>query len=119
MSRIASKKSELRLEGEPAWDIAQLYPRHGAWTEEEYLALDTNHLIELSNGQLVVLPMPTYSHQALLLYLYGLLSAFVGRHNLGEVCVAALPVRLWKAKYREPDILFMLKEHVGRIRDEY
>ena len=42
---------------EPTWEIAQLFPAQGHWTEEEYLALDTNHLIEFSQGQLEVLPI--------------------------------------------------------------
>jgi hypothetical protein len=27
--------------GQPAWDIARLFPVQGEWTEEEYLALET------------------------------------------------------------------------------
>ena len=39
------------------------------WSEEGYLALDSNRLVELSQGVLEVLPMPTTSHQVLVLYL--------------------------------------------------
>jgi Uma2 family endonuclease len=104
---------------QPTWEIAHLFPRQGAWTEWEYLALPTNHPIELSDGRLEVLPMPTDLHQVLLLYFYDLLASFVAKRDLGEVRVASLPVRLWCEKLREPDILFMLREHVARIKEEF
>ena len=56
--------------GEPTWDIAMLFPLQGQWTEEEYLALDTNRLMELVDGCLDVLPMPTPYHQAIVRYLF-------------------------------------------------
>jgi hypothetical protein len=37
-------------EGEPAWPEALLYPPQGHWTEADYLALSTNHLVEFSAG---------------------------------------------------------------------
>ena len=102
------------LRGEPAWDIALLFPPQGEWTEEEYLALKTNHLIELSEGRLEVLPMPTPFHQSILLFLFQLLDAHVKARQLGEVLLAPLPVRLWSGKMREPDILFL---RPGRIQN--
>lgn len=100
--------------GEPAWDIALIFPRQGEWTEEEYLALKTNHLIELSEGRLEVLPMPTPFHQSIVIFLFQLLDGYVKGHQLGEVLVAPLPVRLWSGKMREPDILFL---RPGRIHN--
>jgi Uma2 family endonuclease len=100
--------------GEPAWDIALLFPPQGEWTEEEYLALDTNHLIELSDGHLEVLPMPTPFHQRIVTYLLEMLKAFVVAGKLGEVLPAPLPVRLWPGQLREPDLVFV---RPGRIPD--
>ena len=40
--------------GEPVWEVAQLFPLQGEWTEAEYLALDTNRIVELSDGCLDV-----------------------------------------------------------------
>jgi Uma2 family endonuclease len=105
--------------GEPTWDIAQLYPAQGAWTEDEYLDLPGNRLMEFSDGYLEVLPMPTTSHQALVAYLYGLLLAFVSAQDLGKVLFAPLRVRLRAGKIREPDLVLMLKQHARRVRDEY
>lgn len=51
------------LDPEPAWDIARIFPRQGTCSEEEYLALETNRLVECSHGHIEKLPMPTQSHQ--------------------------------------------------------
>ncbi|MFI5382231.1 MAG: Uma2 family endonuclease [Tepidisphaerales bacterium] len=104
-------------EPEPAWHVAYLFPPQGQWTEDEYLALDTNRLVELSDGVIEVLPMPTTWHQLLVAYLHRLLSDFASARDLGTALFAALPVRLWRNKFREPDVVFMLKEHENRIGD--
>ena len=51
------------FEWDPAWDKAPAFPIRFPCTEEEYLALDSNLLLEFSDGFLEVLPMPTQSHQ--------------------------------------------------------
>lgn len=104
---------------EPVWDLAELFPHQGAWSEEDYLELETNRLIEFSHGQLEVLPMPTEAHQSILLYLYSALLSFLERHHLGKVLVAPLKIRLWSGKYREPDIVVMLAEHADRRHVQY
>jgi Uma2 family endonuclease len=91
-----------------------LFPNQGQWSEEEYLALDTNRMVELVNGCLEVLPMPTPFHQAIVLFLYRILHAFVRAHSSGEVLVAPLPVRLWPQHLREPDVIYLKP---GRIRN--
>ena len=105
--------------GEPTWNIAHLFPLQGSWSEAEYLALDSNRLLEFSNGHLEVLPAPTDLHQAILAFLYETFSAFVGPGKLGKVRFAALPMRLWEGKYREPDLLFLLTEHAARRHAQY
>jgi Uma2 family endonuclease len=96
--------------GEPAWNIALVYPRQGQWTEAEYLALNTNRLIELVDGCVEVLPMPSLFHQAIVGYLYDLLKAFVKAHAAGEVLFAPLRVRLFPGHLREPDVLYLRPE---------
>ena len=91
----------------------------GNWSEEDYLALNGNQLVEFSQGFLEVLPMPTTSHQLLVVYLYGLLWQYIIGRDLGTVLVAPLRVRLGRGKFREPDIVFMLKEHAGRIGEDF
>lgn len=114
MSRIATQQ-----QSEPAWDVARLFPSQGQWSEQEYLALPTNHLVEFSDGRVEVLPMPTTSHQRIVLYLYRLLASFLEVSGRGSVLTAPLPVRLWEGKYREPDVVVMLAEHEERIREQY
>ncbi len=106
-------------EAEPTWDVAHLFPAQGHWSEEEYLALDTNRLVEYSHGRLEVLPMPTQSHQLIARILFKLLEAFVERRGLGTVLFAPFRIQLWPGKYREPDIVFMMAEHDDRRGEQY
>ena len=119
MSQVIRQRSRRSTEPEPAWEVAYLFPTQGNWSEEEYLALDGNYLVEFSNGSIEVLPMPTTSHQLMAICLHGLLHAFVSRRGLGTALVAPLKVRLWSSKSREPDVLFMLKKHARRIGEEF
>ena len=91
---------------EPTWEVALLYPAQGQWSETDYLAINTNRMVEFSHGRLEVLPMPSDQHQAIVGYLYALFLAFVQRHG-GTIRFAPLRLRLWPGKIREPDLLFM------------
>src|SRR6266487_3931069 len=104
---------------EPAWDIAQLFPLQGSWSEEEYLAFDGNRIVEFSDGHIEVPPMPTTSHQLMVAYLHGLLFSCVSPRRLGTALFAALRVRLRPEKFREPDVVFMLKKHFRRMGEEF
>jgi len=103
--------------GEPVWDIARLYPAQGYWTEEDYLSLDTNHLVELSDGFLEVLPMPTWWHQRIVRSMYHQLLDHVTARRLGDVVFAPLPVHLRPDKYREPDLLFLNQVRLAAMGD--
>jgi Uma2 family endonuclease len=104
---------------EPTWDVAQLFPHQGAWSELDYLTLDTNHLVEFSNGVVEFLPMPTMAHQIIAYLLHHLLESFVATNGLGRVLGAPFKVRLWDGKFREPDVLFMKGEHAERMCEEF
>ena len=71
MSTNSETKSGL---GDPTWEVAYLFPNQGAWSVADYLALDTNHLVELSEGRLEVLAMPTEQHQLIVAFLYNALN---------------------------------------------
>lgn len=105
------RKSELGL---PAWEIATLFPNQGEWSEHEYLQLETARLIEFADGIVEVLPMPTELHQAIAFFLCLQLKQFAEPQELGVAYLAPLRMRLWEAKYREPDVMFMLAEHRSR-----
>ena len=101
-------------------EILDLFPRQGQWTEGDYLVLpETNRILELSEGRVVMPDMPTTSHQRAVVKLLRLMSDHVEAKDLGEVCVAPLRVRLWPGKFREPDVVFMHRDHADRIGEEY
>ncbi len=104
---------------EPEWEDARLFPARSALSDQEYLDLETNRIAEFDQGSLEVHPMPTQSHQQILLYVYRLLAAFVQAGKRGTVLLAALPVRLWPRKFREPDLLFMLAAHDHRRHGKF
>lgn len=110
---------ENKRNSSPAWDVARLFPDQGSWDEEDYLALSTNHLVELSDGYIEVLPMPTMTHQAIVQYLSNLLLAFASAGGLGRVLFAPLRVRLRSGKFAEPDVVFMSAAHRDRMGDRY
>jgi Uma2 family endonuclease len=105
--------------GDPTWEIAHLFPNQGTWTVDEYLALNTNHLVEFSDGVIETLPMPTEQHQLLVGFLYELLRAFVIPRTLGTVLFAPFRIKLWERKFREPDVVFMSAEHASRRGDQF
>jgi Uma2 family endonuclease len=96
-------------DGEPVWQLAEmLYPSQGRWTREQYLALDTNQLVEFVEGRLEFLPVPTFFHQDIVAHIYHLLYDLVRRQNLGRVYFAPLRVRTLPERIREPDISVIL-----------
>jgi Uma2 family endonuclease len=113
--------AEIETFGEPAWDVARLFPTQGHWSEEEYFSLSnsTNRLVEYSHGYIEVLAMPTMLHQDILVFLFDILRAFAAPGELGKTLFAGMKVQLWTGKYREPDILFMLAEHADRMTNQY
>jgi Uma2 family endonuclease len=97
-----------------------LRPLQGLWTEAQYLRLtdQTNHLIEFSDGVIEVLPMPTDSHQVILLFLYDLLRVFIQARG-GKALVAPLGMQIRPGKYREPDILLVRDAHDPRRQNTF
>ena len=71
--------------------LCDLLPSQGAWSDAAYLWLTdhTNRLIEFTDGHVQELPMPTSTHQSVLLFLYDLLRAYLKPRG-GVVMVAAL-----------------------------
>jgi Uma2 family endonuclease len=104
---------------EPTWDIAQLFPAQGTWSEQEYLDLKGNRLVEFSHGIVEVLTLPNEPHQLIVLFLCDMLRAFVKPAKLGKVLVASFRVRLWDGKIRQPDVMFMRAENAARRSKEF
>lgn len=108
---MSTSPSSLSAEGNYAWEVATLFPEQGRWSEAAYLDLtdSTNRRIELVDGRLEFLPMPTELHQALAGFLYHALLSFVTKRDLGIVPFPPLRVQVPQGNYREPDVLFMRK----------
>jgi Uma2 family endonuclease len=97
-----------------------LQPLQGLWSVEQYLALtnQTNRLIEYTDGVIEALPMPTDKHQAISLFLLLSLLAFV-RPRGGAVFYAPLRLEVRPAKFREPDLLLLLRADDPRRQNAY
>lgn len=101
-----------------ATEIAQLWPPQGDWTETDYFNLpENNQLVELSEGEVIIMPPPSDLHQKVLGNMYRLFYKFIEEHQAGTLRFSPLAVRLWPGKIREPDLLFVSKEHQNRMGD--
>lgn len=100
-------------------EIACLFPRQGEWTEADYFRLpETNRIVELSEGRLIITPSPTEQHQIVLGNLLVLFKMHVKSKKLGKVLMSPMDVRLYEGVIRQPDIVFMSSEHNDRTTEE-
>jgi Uma2 family endonuclease len=120
MTQAASRQPKIAPRGEPVWEIAELFPEQGDWTERQYLSLTTNRLVEFDNGTIEVLTLPTKTHQLIVLFLYDLIKRFVVARGMGgSVLVAAYKLRVPSGKYREPDVLYLTPEQDARAGEQF
>ena len=103
--------------GEPVWEIVDLLPEQGAWTEQAYLALPIDRRVEFDNGMIEVLPPPTKTHQLISASLYSRLKAFVPAG--GRVFFAGYRVRIAPGRYCEPDVFYLTAEQDARARENF
>jgi len=116
---VAQTIEELKAEGKTL-EILDLFPTQGKWTEEAYFSLpETNRIIELSEGRLIITPSPTDQHQKISFKLSLLTGNYVLSNNLGEARYSPLDVRLWPGTIRQPDIVYMSNTHKDRISEKY
>jgi Uma2 family endonuclease len=107
------------IAGEPVWALATRFPSQGRWSEEDYLAFETEHpRIELIDGFLEVLPLGTNRHQAALEAILLLLKAY-GRPTRGVARVAGGRLRLRPGLIREPDVMYLAGDRRGHITEEF
>jgi Uma2 family endonuclease len=118
---MARTVEELKQDEKLTVEILELFPRQGEWTEEDYFRLlpETNRIIELSEGRIIITPAPTTQHQKILGKLHFLIYGYLLENKLGETIMSPLDVKLWKDKIRQPDIVFMSNEHKDRITEKY
>ena len=100
--------------------LCDVLPPQGAWSDREYLWLTdhTNRLIELADGDVKELPMPTDTHQAVLLFLYLQFRDYLEPRG-GVVRVAALRMRVREGLFPEPDVLLLRDRSDPRRQDRF
>ena len=81
----------------------------GTSTYKDYLAISDDERHELLNGELVMVPSPSYAHQAVQTRLSWRLAAFVETHDLGECLNAPLDVFFSEHDVVQPDIVFIAR----------
>jgi Uma2 family endonuclease len=109
---------QMLLAGEPT--EIDLDALQGSWSEEQYLLLtrQTTRLIELTDGVIEVLPMPTRKHQAISRWLFLALLAFLQPRG-GTIFYAPLRLQIRAGKFREPDLLALCDTHDPRNRNDF
>lgn len=98
--------------GDPTWEIAELYPRQGEWTEEQYLAIETNRRIDFRDGFLEFFSVPTWSHEWIQDFLHDRLKEFVRPRKLGYTAGSGGKIRMRTGLIREPDVKFLQYEKI-------
>ena len=123
MPTTAQRSHNRPQRGAPAWELVKHFPAQGEWDELDYLSLDPlledARSIELVDGRLEFLPMPTKTHELIVAFIYEALRAFMRGKNLGEVFFSGRRVKLGIQKIRVPDIVFLLKEHRNRSEEDF
>jgi Uma2 family endonuclease len=102
-------------ERRPTWELADLlFPHQGDWTVDRYLDLDTNRLIEFTDGFLEVLPMPEEIHAFIQRFIFAAVEAFLAARGKGVAHVPPFKVRVRPNAFREPDVCVLLDENDRR-----
>lgn len=92
-------------------------PRQGFWTYETYAALpDDGHRYEVVQGVLMMSPAPEPAHQGVIGLIYRHLSECIFSTRQGLVFTGPLDVVFSAQMTVQPDVLVLLKEHLGRVQ---
>ncbi|MFN8486320.1 MAG: Uma2 family endonuclease [Caldilineaceae bacterium] len=91
-----------------------------AMSYEQFLTeLDEDVHAEWVNGETIIFMPPNRKHQAVVSFLVALLRTFADFFQLGEVLAAPFEMKVSPdSNGREPDILFIAKENLGRITEQ-
>ena len=85
-------------------------------TYSDYAVVEDGFRYELINGELLMAPAPSTFHQESHYYLMIILSDFIRRNNLGRIYYAPTDVILDEFNTVQPDILFISKENLSKIK---
>lgn len=94
-------------------------PTQGFWTYDNYAALpEDGQRYEIVNGVLVMAPVPSPEHQAIVVRLAHYLFAHVELAELGRVFTSPIDVELGPKHVYQPDIVVVLKDHEGIVHEK-
>lgn len=86
----------------------------------EYLELsDEDTKCELIQGEFVMHSPASVPHERIFGFLYILVRGYVSYHHLGEVLGSRVAVKLSEEDTFEPDILYVSKENMSRLEENY
>ena len=101
--------------------LCDILPRQGCRSDEAYLWF-TDHsrrLIEFADGHIEERPLHTFTHQAVLAFLYRLFHEYF-RPRGGVVVFSGSRMRIREGKFREPGLLLLLRDRSDpRCQDRY
>jgi len=87
-------------------------------TYEEFLAwADEDTLAEWVDGEVVMYSPASKQHQDMTSFLYEMIRAYTRPRHMGEIVQAPFQMKLEHG--REPDLLFVAREHLNRLRKTY
>jgi Uma2 family endonuclease len=96
------------LSADPTKPATMTYDEFLAWADEDTLA-------EWVDGKVVMTSPASAQHQYLAIFLATTLSTYVTVHDLGTVLTSPFQMKLARSG-REPDVLFVAKEHLARLQ---
>ena len=89
------------------------------FTYDDYLLLpEDSPRCELLEGELLMTPAPTATHQTLLGRLFATIFNFLSTSPIGTVLFAPTDVVLSETTVVQPDLLFVAREHQDRIAED-
>lgn len=110
MEQVTSLSAETKAHPKPSGKISY----------EEFLDWYDEQRAEWVDGEIIMGQPPTFDHQADSDFLTQLLGLYIQASGLGILISALFQMRLKKQKSgREPDLLFVAKANVNRIKQNY
>lgn len=95
----------------PAQPARMSYEEFLAWADEDALA-------EWVDGEVIMTSPASLRHQSIGHFLAQVLGVYVEEHDLGALIVPPFQMKLERSG-REPDLIFLAKEHLDRLRPTY
>jgi Uma2 family endonuclease len=92
--------------------------RHARMSYEDFLEwADEDTLAEWVDGEVIMASPASLGHQRIVGFLGGVLAQYVAFRDLGVVILP--PFQMKMRQGREPDVLFLAKEHLDRLQATY